>query len=332
MGIQLAERALGLLNATGNVLKVEVSPEKIENFTREFMVLKNDTIFAAALDSTDSLSKIEAKAENLTHQIEELQNVWVEERIFKERFSRFMGILAVIFAIFFIALRLIKRNRFVIEKGQLALVFINTGILNGLIWALSGIFNQYLTFSTFYALFEPPQYPILLGLGLLLGGGPLLLALTRVAFIKRNGYAPENDFTSTLGIHVMCNYLLIIWTTVVYGFKVTYVFPPSWVLMPGYLPVFFALLMLLISPAFLGIKRGYDRLLRRWVKPKFEHVIDSREYWHIISRDEQAILEYRRRIMATTEVIREMETKANNNESNDSNGTNPPSLPTSNGS
>ena len=306
IGIQLAERALGLLNATGKVLQVEKSPDMIANFTRDLADLKYFVYF------TDS-RRIEATAGKLRHDIEEVQEIWVEERIFKERFTRFMGIVAVVFLIFFIALRLVKRNRFVIEKGQLALGFINTGLLNGLIWVMYWIFGEFFTFSTFYALFEPLQYPILLGLGVLFVGGPLILSLTRVAFIKRNGYAPENDFTSTLGIHVMCNYLLVLWTFVVYGYKITYVFPEAWVIMPGYVPVIYALVMLIFGPVFFGIKRAYDRLLRRWVKPKFEHVIDSREYWHIISRDEQAILEYRRRIVATAAAVREMEAKTNNN-------------------
>ncbi len=134
--------------------------------------------------------------------------------------------------------------------------------------------------------------------------------------LKRNGYAPENDFTSALGIHVMGNYILDLGITIIYGFKITFDFPSALIILPGYLPTFFALYMLILAPAFFGIKRLYDRLLRRWVKPKFEHVIDSRERWHIISRDEQGILEYRRRIMATAAAAREREASANNRNHN----------------
>ncbi len=322
--IQLAERALGLLNATGNVLQVEKSPEMIEDFTNQITVLKAQAT-AAATDQ--DLAAVETSASTIRQNIEELQNIWVEERIFKERFSRFMGIVAVVFVIFLIAVRLIKRNRFVIERGQLALGFINAGFLNAILWLLTGILGEYFTFSTFYALFEPPQYPLYVATAILLAGGPLLLSWTRVVYIQRNGYTPENDFTSALGIHVMANYILDLWVTIILGFEVTFTFPTALTIMPGYLPTFFALYLLVIAPAFFGIKRLYDRLLRRRVKPKFDHVIDSREYWHIIPRDEQEILEYRRRIMATAAAAREKEAKANNNGAHPPNGTNGASIP-----
>jgi hypothetical protein len=312
IAIQLTERALGLLNATGNVLQVEKSPEMIVNLTNRLLSLKIQA--TAAGDDPNPLATVEKAADTIRSDIEELQRIWVEERVFKERFSRFVGILAVIFLIFFVALRIIKRHRFVIEKGQLALGFINAAILSGIFWLLTGMLGEYFTFSTISALFEPPPYPLLVVSAVLLGGAPLLLAWTRVAFIQRNGYAPENDFTTALGIHVMFNYVLVLWVTVIYGFDITFDFPSAFAIFPGYLPTFHALALLAIAPAFFGMKRVYDRLLRRWVKPKFEHVIDSREYWHIISRDEQAILEYRRRIIATAEAARQMEEKANNHD------------------
>ncbi len=318
IAIQLTERALGLLNATGDVLQVEKSPDMIKNFTDHLETLKAQ---ARAAGSDATLAAVEVSAGNLRRDIEELQNLWVEERIFKERFTRFMGIVAVIFVIFFIAVRLIKRNRFVIEKGQMALGFINAAFLNGILWITAAILGEYFTFSTLYALFEPPGYPIIVVSAIFLAGTPLLLAWTRVVFLRRNGYAPENDFTSALGIHVMVNYILDLWITIIYGFEITFDFPSALIILPGYMPTFFAIYLLALAPAFFGIKRLYDRLLRRRVKPKFEHVIDSREHWHIISRDEQAILEYRRRIMATAAAAREMEAKANNNDHN--NGTHP---------
>jgi hypothetical protein len=128
---------------------------------------------------------------------------------------------------------------------------------------------------------------------------------------------------------MMLNYVLVLWITVIYGFDITFDFPPALTFLPGYLPTFHAIILLSFAPAFFGMKRLYDRLLRRWVKPKFEHVIDSREYWHIISRDEQAILEYRRRIIATAEAARQMEEKAHNH--NGSNATNQTGTPNTNG-
>lgn len=319
VAVQLTERALGLLNATGNVLRVEKSPEMILNFTNHLTTLKAQ---AAAATTDEARAAVETSAGNLQHDIDELQHLWVEERIFKERFSRYMGIVAAIFLIFYIAVHLVKRNRFVIEKGQMALGFINAAILSAFLWILTTTLGEYFTFSTFYALFSPPQYPILIATAIFLGGAPLALAGTRIVYIQRNGYAPENDFTSALGIHVMINYILDLWVTILFGFEFTFYFPSASTIFPGYLPTFFAVYVLSLAPAFFGIKRLYDRLLRRRVKPKFEHIIDSRERWHIISRDEQAILEYRRRIMATAAAAREMEAKANNNHNNNSHNNN----------